>query len=112
MKLKKFNYDHKLVKQCIAIFTVAIMVAALTLTVSAAGNTGVLRTNIQTALQTIVSIVGGGFALIGAIALIQSQSSNDENQKSQGVKQLAVGLALIIVGNGLVLGFMAMWPEA
>jgi hypothetical protein len=111
MKLKNFKCSRKFIKQFTAMFMVALMIVVLTLTVyAAAGNTALLRTNVQTALITIVTIVGGGFTLIGAIALIQSQSSNDENQKSQGVKQLAVGLALIIVGNGLVAGFMAMWP--
>jgi uncharacterized membrane-anchored protein len=108
--MKKSNLKRKILKRYVAFGVAILMIMALTIPVYAnPPDTSAFRSAVQTGLMTVITIVGGGFLLIGVVTFIQSQSSNDENQKTQGVKQIAVGIALIVIGNGLVLGFMSLW---
>jgi len=67
---------------------------------------------VKTALQVILSLVGGGMAVFGIIHLVEAQSSQDPNAKSQAIKQLAVGIGVIVIGNILIPIFTSMISDA
>ena len=65
-------------------------------------------TQLQAALHAIVSITGAVFCFIGIIAFIEAQSEQDPGAKSRGGKALGTGLAILVVGNGLVIAFITL----
>jgi len=69
-------------------------------------------TTMETALQAVLTLIGAGVAVFGVVHLIESQSSHDPNQKSAGIKELAAGLGIIVVGNLLVPVFVSMAKDA
>jgi hypothetical protein len=63
---------------------------------------------IGTALGAIIGITSGGIAVFGVIHFIEANSNNDPQSKTQGIKQIATGAALFIVGAGLVTAFTGL----
>jgi len=96
------------------LITVAVTVVMLTVQIYADSvvDTTELFDGIKKALQAILSIVGAGIAVFGAVHLIESQSSHDPTQRSAGIKELAAGLGVIIVGNILIPVFITMAQSA
>jgi len=94
------------------LITAAITLTVLTVQSYAVVGTDELFTGIETALQAILSIVGAGIAVFGAVHLIESQSSHDPTQRAAGIKELAAGLGVIIVGNIVVPVFIIMAQSA
>ena len=102
-----YLFSKKIMKVYITFSVAALLLLFGTVIASAAGfDSSGLKTGIQTGLTAVISITGGGIAVFGVVHLIEAQSSSDPNAKSAGVKQLASGLGLIIVGAILVPVFM------
>jgi len=101
-------------KRYAVLITSAVTIVALTVRSFATGavDTSELFSAMQTALQAILSLIGAGVAVFGIVHLIESQSSHDPNQKSAGIKELAAGLGVIIVGNILIPVFINMAQSA
>ena len=52
------------------------------------------------ALKQLLLIVGGGIGGLGVINLIEAFQNENPQAKTQGIKQLATGLALVIIAKG------------
>ena len=53
-------------------------------------------------LQTLVTAIGAGLAVWGAINLLEGYGNDNPGAKSQGIKQLMAGGGLALVGMVLV----------
>ena len=51
-----------------------------------------------TVLQTLVIALGAGLAVWGVVNLMEGYGNDNPGAKSQGIKQLMAGIALIAVG--------------
>ena len=51
-----------------------------------------------TVLQTLVVAIGAGLGVWGVVNLIEGYGNDNPGAKSQGMKQLMAGIALIAVG--------------
>lgn len=56
----------------------------------------------QTALQSVVNLIGAGLGGWGLVILIEAYGSDNPGGKSQGIKQLVAGVALILAANTIV----------
>jgi len=53
-------------------------------------------------LQTLVTAIGAGLAVWGAINLLEGYGNDNPGAKSQGIKQLMAGGSIALVGMVLV----------
>ena len=53
-------------------------------------------------LQTLVTAIGAGLAVLGAINLLEGYGNDNPGAKSQGIKQLMAGGGIALVGMVLV----------
>ena len=53
-------------------------------------------------LQTLVTLIGAGLGLWGAVNLLEGYGNDNPGAKSQGMKQFMSGAGLVIVGKVLV----------
>lgn len=53
-------------------------------------------------LQTLVTLIGAGLGLWGAVNLLEGYGNDNPGAKSQGMKQFMSGAGLVIVGQFLV----------
>jgi len=53
-------------------------------------------------LQTLVTAIGAGLAVWGAINLLEGYGNDNPGAKSQGIKQLMAGGGIALVGMVLV----------
>ncbi|EGO9028829.1 MULTISPECIES: Maff2 family mobile element protein [Enterococcus] len=53
-------------------------------------------------LQTLVTLIGAGLGLWGAVNLLEGYGNDNPGAKSQGMKQFMSGAGLVIVGQVLV----------
>ena len=52
----------------------------------------------QTVLTAVISLIGAGLGVWGVVNLIEGYGNDNPGAKSQGMKQLMAGVALIAVG--------------
>lgn len=52
----------------------------------------------QTVLTAVISLIGAGLGVWGVVNLIEGYGNDNPGAKSQGMKQLMAGIALIAVG--------------
>ena len=57
---------------------------------------------VETALKVVVTLIGAGLGLWGIINLLEGYGNDNPGAKSQGMKQLMAGLAVVAVGVILV----------
>ena len=53
-------------------------------------------------LQTLVTAIGAGLAVWGAINLLEGYGNDNPGAKSQGIKQLMAGGGVALIGTTLV----------
>ena len=106
-------------KKFTAILTVAFMtmIMASCFAMSAFAADVVVSTSsfISTAckvLKALIILIGGGIAVWGVVNLIEAYGSENPGSKSQGMKQLMAGIALIILAIALVPELEAMMGSA
>lgn len=56
----------------------------------------------QSALTTVVTLIGGGLGVWGVVNLLEGYGNDNPGAKSQGIKQTVAGVGLIIVGASLI----------
>lgn len=56
----------------------------------------------QTALKSVVTLLGGALGAWGVVNLLEAYGGDNPAGKSQGVKQCVAGAGLIIVGTALI----------
>lgn len=99
---KKVN-RKKVAKLYTAFATAMLAISLGAVTVFAAPSVDVskLGDGIEQALTMIISLIGGGYAVFGAISLIEGHGQQNAEGKAQGLRQMAMGLGMI--GAGLIL---------
>ena len=60
-------------------------------------------------LQTLVTTIGAGLAVWGAINLLEGYGNDNPGAKSQGIKQLMAGGGIALVGMVLVSLFSGLF---
>lgn len=53
-------------------------------------------------IKTIVTVIGGGMAIVGAIQFFQGQSENNASQKQTGIGLFIAGGGIALIGQTLV----------
>ncbi len=56
----------------------------------------------QSALTTVVTLIGGGLGVWGVVNLLEGYGNDNPGAKSQGIKQAVAGVGLVIVGQTLI----------
>ncbi|NLT09335.1 MAG: conjugative transfer protein [Ruminococcus sp.] len=63
-------------------------------------------------LKALIILVGGGIGVWGLVNLVEGYGSDNPGSKSQGMKQLMAGIALIILAIALVPELEGMMSSA
>lgn len=94
--------------------TVLCMCAMLSMTVFASGtvDTTTFLGDVKTVLQAVVILIGGGLGVWGVVNLIEGYGNDNPGAKSQGMKQLMAGLAMILLGVVMVPTLVEMMSDA
>ena len=53
-------------------------------------------------LQTLVIALGAGLAVWGVVNLLEGYGNDNPGAKSQGIKQLMAGGAVVLIGTSLI----------
>ena len=88
-------------KMITAAVTALCMGVMLSMTVFADGasvDTGTFLDTVETVLKAVCILIGAGLGVWGVVNLIEGYGNDNPGAKSQGMKQLMAGLALILLG--------------
>ncbi len=86
-------------KKITLIMTIVACIAAIgCVSCFAAVNTSQFISKTQTVLTAVISLIGAGLGVWGVVNLIEGYGNDNPGAKSQGMKQLMAGIALIAVG--------------
>lgn len=88
-------------KMIAAAVTALCMGVMLSMTVFADGasvDTGTFLDTVETVLKAVCILIGAGLGVWGVVNLIEGYGNDNPGAKSQGMKQLMAGLALILLG--------------
>ena len=65
-----------------------------------------------TVLQTLVIALGAGLAVWGVVNLMEGYGNDNPGAKSQGIKQLMAGIAIIMIGVVMIPALKNMMTSA
>lgn len=88
-------------KMIAAAVTALCMGVMFSMTVFADGasvNTSDFLDTVETVLKAVCILIGAGLGVWGVVNLIEGYGNDNPGAKSQGMKQLMAGLALILLG--------------
>ena len=88
-------------KMITAAVTAVCMGVMLSMTVFADGasvDTSSFLDTVETVLKAVCILIGAGLGVWGVVNLIEGYGNDNPGAKSQGMKQLMAGLALILLG--------------
>jgi len=88
-------------KMITAAVTALCMGVMLSMTVFADGasvDTSSFLDTVETVLKAVCILIGAGLGVWGVVNLIEGYGNDNPGAKSQGMKQLMAGLALILLG--------------
>lgn len=90
-------------KKAIATLTMAAcLVSFATINASAIAVAADFASSAQDALKTVVTLIGGALGAWGVVNLLEGYGNDNPGAKSQGIKQAAAGVGLVIVGAALI----------
>lgn len=95
-KLSNRNRNAK--KVILAVTAVSVVIAMSCVTAFAAVSTTDFIYKTSTVLTAVISLIGAGLGVWGVVNLIEGYGNDNPGAKSQGMKQLMAGIALIAVG--------------
>lgn len=96
---KRLSKRSRNAKKFTLIMTIVACVAAIgCMSCFAAVNTSQFISKTQTVLTAVISLIGAGLGVWGVVNLIEGYGNDNPGAKSQGMKQLMAGVALIAVG--------------
>ena len=102
-KNEKIAKRSMFAKKAILFMVVSMIIMTVTAVTAFAAGGGQVDTrdfihNTIIVLRSLVSLIGAGLGIWGVVNLIEGYSGDNAAAKSQGIKQLMAGLALILVG--------------
>lgn len=99
----KLSRRCKKSKKAVAMLTAIASIAAMScMSCFAAVNASSFISTAQTVLTAVICLIGAGLAVWGIINLLEGYGNDNPGAKSQGMKQLMAGIALIAAGVLLV----------
>lgn len=95
----KLSRRCKKSKKAVAVLTAIASIAAMScMSCFAVVNSSQFISKTQTVLTAVISLIGAGLGVWGVVNLIEGYGNDNPGAKSQGMKQLMAGIALIAVG--------------
>ena len=99
----KLSRRCKKSKKAVAVLTAIASIAAMScMSCFAAVNASSFISTAQTELTAVICLICAGLAVRGIITLLEGYGNDNPGAKSQGMKQLMAGIALIAAGVLLV----------
>jgi hypothetical protein len=96
---KRLSKKSRNAKKITLIMTIVACIAAIgCMSCFAAVNSSQFISKTQTVLTAVISLIGAGLGVWGVVNLIEGYGNDNPGAKSQGMKQLMAGVALIAVG--------------
>lgn len=96
---KRLSKKSRNVKKITLIMTILACIAAIgCMSCFAVVNSSQFISKTQTVLTAVISLIGAGLGVWGVVNLIEGYGNDNPGAKSQGMKQLMAGIALIAVG--------------
>lgn len=96
---KRLSKKSRNAKKITLIMTIVACIAAIgCMSCFAAVNSSQFISKTQTVLTAVISLIGAGLGVWGVVNLIEGYGNDNPGAKSQGMKQLMAGIALIAVG--------------
>lgn len=96
---KRLSKKSRNAKKITLIMTILACIAAIgCMSCFAAVNSSQFISKTQTVLTAVISLIGAGLGVWGVVNLIEGYGNDNPGAKSQGMKQLMAGIALIAVG--------------
>ena len=96
---KRLSKKSRNAKKITLIMTILACIAAIgCMSCFAAVNSSQFISKTQTVLTAVISLIGAGLGVWGVVNLIEGYGNDNPGAKSQGMKQLMAGVALIAVG--------------
>lgn len=100
---KRLSKRNRNAKKITLIMTIIACIATLgCMSCFAAVNASSFISTAQTVLTAVICLIGAGLAVWGIINLLEGYGNDNPGAKSQGMKQLMAGIALIAAGVLLV----------
>lgn len=96
---KSLSKKSRNAKKITLIMTILACIAAIgCMSCFAVVNSSQFISKTQTVLTAVISLIGAGLGVWGVVNLIEGYGNDNPGAKSQGMKQLMAGIALIAVG--------------
>lgn len=96
---KRLSKKSRNAKKITLIMTIIACIAAIgCMSCFAVVNSSQFISKTQTVLTAVISLIGAGLGVWGVVNLIEGYGNDNPGAKSQGMKQLMAGIALIAVG--------------
>ena len=96
---KRLSKKSRNAKKITLIMTILACIAASgCMSCFAVVNSSQFISKTQTVLTAVISLIGAGLGVWGVVNLIEGYGNDNPGAKSQGMKQLMAGIALIAVG--------------
>ena len=96
---KRLSKKSRNAKKITLIMTILVCIAAIgCMSCFAVVNSSQFISKTQTVLTAVISLIGAGLGVWGVVNLIEGYGNDNPGAKSQGMKQLMAGIALIAVG--------------
>lgn len=96
---KRLSKKSRNAKKITLIMTIVACIAAIgCMSCFAVVNSSQFINKTQTVLTAVISLIGAGLGVWGVVNLIEGYGNDNPGAKSQGMKQLMAGIALIAVG--------------
>ena len=96
---KRLSKKSRNAKKITLIMTIPACIAAIgCMSCFAVVNSSQFISKTQTVLTAVISLIGAGLGVWGVVNLIEGYGNDNPGAKSQGMKQLMAGIALIAVG--------------
>lgn len=119
--MKKLNNTTALTRKCKSIkkitltaFTVAVIMAIGCVSAFAAGSvsTSSFISSAATVMKAVIILIGAGLGVWGVVNLVEGYGNDNPGAKSQGMKQLMAGIALIVLALVMVPVLQNMMTQA
>lgn len=96
---KRLSKKSRNAKKITLIMTILACIATIgCMSCFAVVNSSQFISKTQTVLTAVISLIGAGLGVWGVVNLIEGYGNDNPGAKSQGMKQLMAGIALIAVG--------------
>ena len=88
----------KMIAAAVTALSMGVMLSMTVFADGASVDTSSFLDTVETVLKAVCILIGAGLGVWGVVNLIEGYGNDNPGAKSQGMKQLMAGLALILLG--------------